>query len=456
MKILMTGATGLIGSELGQKLNEMGHSILVVTRSKNKAQENLPFHAEIIEWDLNTTPLKSDYYNGVDVIINLAGDSIDGRWTAKKKKQIFDSRVQTSTNLLINCPNSVKTIITASAQGYYGERGNEELSETSAAGLGFLAEVCKAWEAVYVDHQKKNPEQRLVILRLGVVLSKKGGALRKLISIFQRNLGAVLGCGTQWMSYISLNDLTRVLIEAIKNPQYSGVLNACNNAPVNNREFTKALCEKLRVISLPRVPSFALKIILGEMSELVLGSAKMNPFKLNQLGFKFEDENLISFLEHELKLYEEGNSVFYAEQFIPYEIDKIFDFFSNHENLEKITPAILNFHTEKMSTARVELGTLIDYKLKIRGVPIRWRTLIDQWDRPVQFVDTQLKGPYKHWSHTHKFKKVKNGTLMIDEVRYKVPLSDIGNLVVGAFVEKDVNKIFAYRRQVIAKYDFNL
>lgn len=455
MKILMTGATGLIGSELGQKLNELGHSISVVSRSKSKALENLPFHADVIEWDLNTTPLNSEYFNDVDVVINLAGDSIDGRWTAKKKKQILDSRVQTSLNLLINCPATVKTIITASAQGYYGERGNEELSEASTPGKGFLAEVCQAWESVFSEHQKKNPEQRLVILRLGMVLSKKGGALRKLISIFQRNLGATLGCGQQWMSYISLKDLTRVIAEALKNPDYRGVMNICNNAAVTNQDFTRILCDKLDVISLPRVPGFALKIVLGEMSELVLTSAKVLPLKLNQLGFKFEDENLASFLEHELKLYANHKSVFYAEQFIPYEIEKVFDFFSNHENLEKITPAILNFQTEKISTPRVGLGTLIDYKLKIRGFPIRWRTLIGQWDRPTQFVDTQLKGPYKYWSHTHKFLKVKNGTLMVDEVRYKVPLSEIGNLVAGSFVEKDVANIFTYRRQVIAKYDFN-
>lgn len=455
MKILMTGATGLIGSELGQKLNEMGHTILVVTRSKNKALENLPFYAEIIEWDLNTTPLKPDYFNDVDVIINLAGDNIDGRWTEKKKKQILDSRTQTAMNLLINCPGTVKTIITASAQGYYGERGSEELNEASPAGTGFLAEVCKQWEAIFTQHQSKYPEQRIVILRLGMVLSKKGGALRKLISIFQRNIGAVLGSGKQWMSYISLTDLTRLIVEAVKNSQYRGVINVSNNAPITNKEFSRALADRLEVVLLPRVPAFFLKLILGEMSELVLTSTKVIPAKLNNLGFKFEDQNIFSLLEHELKLYEDHKCVFYAEQFIPYEIDKIFDFFSNHENLEKITPAMLNFHTEKMSTPRVELGTLIDYKLKIRGIPIHWRTLIRQWDKPVQFIDTQLKGPYKYWSHTHRFSKVKNGTLMVDEVRYKVPLSEIGNLVAGSFVEKDVSKIFAYRRQVIAKYDFN-
>ncbi len=301
MKILITGATGLIGSELGPKLIELGHSLVVVTRNKNKALENLTFFADIIECDLNTTPLYPESFTGVDAIINLAGETVDGRWTAKKKKQILDSREQTSTNLLVNCPSTVKTIVTASAQGFYGERGEEELTETSTSGSGFLAEVCKAWESKFIKHQQQNSGQRLVILRLGMVLSKKGGALKKLISIFQKNAGSTLGCGKQWMSFASLEDVTRVFIEAVTNEKYSGLINVSNNAPLRNSEFTKSLCKKLNVIQLPRVPSFVLKLLLGEMSELVLTSNHVKPTKLNELGFKFKDDFLDAILDRELK-----------------------------------------------------------------------------------------------------------------------------------------------------------
>ncbi len=296
----MTGATGLIGSELGPKLIELGHTLVVVTRKKNKALENLTFSAELIECDLNTTPLDSQIFAGVDAVINLAGETIDGRWTVKKKKQILDSREQTSINLLINCPSTVKTIVTASAQGFYGERGEEVLTETSIKGSGFLAQVCKAWESKFLSYQKQFPLQRLVILRLGMVLTKKGGALKKLISIFKKNIGATLGSGEQWMSYASLEDITRVFIEATTNEKYSGIINASNNNPVRNSEFTKSLCKKLNVIQLPRVPSFALKFLLGEMSELVLTSTRVEPVKLNELGFKFKDDFLDLILNREI------------------------------------------------------------------------------------------------------------------------------------------------------------
>ena len=280
----MTGATGFIGSYLGGELVKAGHTLVLVTRNCNKAEAALGFKAQLIECDLSTTPLSAENFKGIDVIINLAGESIDGRWTLSKKNKILSSRILSVRNLLANCPASVRTIVTASAQGIYGDRGDEQLDESSTLGEGFLADVCKAWESEF-----SNCRQRLVILRLGMVISDQGGALKKLISLFKKNLGAVLGKGNQWISYISLNDLTQIFIEALQNEKYNGIINAVTNNPLTNKEFTKILCKKLDVWCLPPVPSIVLRIALGEMSQLVLCSLKLAPSKLNELGYKFQD-----------------------------------------------------------------------------------------------------------------------------------------------------------------------
>lgn len=284
---MITGATGFIGSAVGQKLTDLGHSVVIVTRNKIKAHQQLTYKAEFVEHDLNNTPMSVESFKDIDAVINLAGESVDSRWSVDKKNKILNSRVISSKNLLINCPSTVKTIITASAQGIYGDRGDEVLTEESELGQGFLAEVCRAWE-----NEFKSRSQRVIILRMGMIMSKKGGVLKKLIPLFQKNLGAVLGSGRQWMSWISLNDLANVITESLINERYNGVINVVNNNPVTNSDFTKILCKILKVWCLPRVPAIVLRVVLGEMSQLVLSSLKLKPQKLNELGFKFHDTKL--------------------------------------------------------------------------------------------------------------------------------------------------------------------
>ncbi len=290
------GGTGFIGQELGVKLVASGHKLKVVTRKAASAKLVLTYPCEIIECDLNTTSLKAPDFAGVDAIVNLAGETVDGRWSAEKKKLIKQSREQIASHLLLNCPPSVKTIVTASAQGYYGDRGDEAINEDSVKGEGFLADVCEAWEAPF----KRNLNKRVVILRIGLVLSQKGGALKKMIALFKKHLGAELGSGRQWMSFISLNDLTNLFCSCIENSNWNGVVNAVNNKPIQNKDFTILLSKTLGVIRLPAVPQFVLKIILGEMSNLVLSSLKVYSLKSEKNNFKFIDEDLESFLKKEL------------------------------------------------------------------------------------------------------------------------------------------------------------
>ncbi len=453
MKILITGATGLIGRQLGLKLVEQGHQIRAVSRDRQKALQNLPFPAEIIECDLLQSPLTQKDFAGVDAIVHLLGETVDGRWSDKKKKEIMDSRVLSSVNLLKNCPADIKTIVTTSAQGFYGDRGDEILTEDSLPGEGFLADVCQQWEKPFTEFQNKY-STRVVIVRIGVVLSREGGALKKLVSLFQKNLGASLGSGKQWMSWISLDDVSEIFLQAVLQKSFKGVINAAHPEPVQNQEFTELLCQKLGTLQLPSVPGFVLKTMLGEMSEIVLGSYRVDCQKLKNLEFQFKSKNLKEFFDQELECFKNGQGFFYAQQFIPADIEKVFQFFSDAMNLEKLTPSLLNFKVEKLSTPEIQKDTLIDYKLKIHGVPVHWRTLIETWDPPYKFTDQQLKGPYTLWHHTHTFKKLAGGTLMIDEVLFKLPLGLLGRLTAGSFVESDVGQIFGFRRQVIAEEKF--
>lgn len=301
MKVLLTGATGFIGTELVKILTGIGHSVLIVTRNNSKAKSHFKFQSqskiEYLEHDLNIMPLEFKHFNSIDAIINLAGENIDGRWSKMKKNKILNSRLNAAKNILLNCPATVKTIITASAHGIYGDRENEELTEESSVGSGFLADVCIAWES---DFKKlmKSSDKRIVILRFGMVMSHKDGALKKLESIFKKNFGAALGDGKQWISYISLNDLVRLILVALENVKYYGIINAVNNKPITNLEMTKYLCKKYSVICWPTIPEVILKVILGEMSNLALYSLKVIPKKLNELGFTFNDHNFRAIIDN--------------------------------------------------------------------------------------------------------------------------------------------------------------
>jgi len=451
MKILLTGATGNVGNYVGRKLFELGHELIVVSRSMKKAELYVEFPAKHIEHDLVSSPLPAEVLNGVQVIIHLMGETIDGRWTSDKKKLIYDTRIKSSQNLIQNLPGSVQTIISASAQGIYGDRGDEILSESSKMGADFLAQVCADWEKPFLNLENKNI--RTVQLRIGLVLDHQSGALKKMIPMFQKGIGGRLSHGDQFMSWISIEDLAHIVAEATSNLNYSGPIN-CSADSVKNKDWTKYLAQSLNAFESVPAPAFALKLILGEMSSLLLSSTRMSSEKLKKLGFVFKYDNLEKYFNEKLSNFRNNQGLIYVHQYVPYSIDKVFPFFAEANNLEKITPAMLNFKIAHQSTDKIQQGTYIDYNLKIHGFPAKWKTLIDEWNPPFQFVDTQVKGPYSLWHHTHQFEKMGSGTLMTDLVRYRLPFGFLGNTVAGAFVQQDVESIFKYRREIMAEIKF--
>lgn len=269
---------------MGEALVSRGHEVFVLTRD---TQKELPFPCKKLNWD---EALQGGVSGGIDAAIHLAGENIaGGRWKRERKKLILQSRVD-STRLLWNVltkSGGAKVLISASAIGFYGNRGDEVLTENSSRGDDFLADVCVAWEREIFAPVTSAIAMRVVALRFGMVLSADGGAFGKMLPLFRRGLGSVLGTGKQWVSWIHLKDLTDLMLFTLENSEMDGVYNAVSPTPIQNRDLTEELAKALGVKKFLPVPSSALKILFGGMSALFLNSQRVSCAKLLERGFVF-------------------------------------------------------------------------------------------------------------------------------------------------------------------------
>jgi uncharacterized protein (TIGR01777 family) len=289
MRTLVTGATGLIGRALLGRLE----SAVVLTREPDRAKRNLP-KVEAHAWSPEAAPPPADALDGVDVIFNLAGEPVaEGRWTADKKRRIRDSRLLGTRNLvagLAALEKRPRVLVSASAVGYYGDRGDEELAETSEAGPGFLAEVCAAWE-----HEARAAEAlgiRVVCVRMGIVLAQAGGALARMLPAFRLGAGGKLGDGRQWMSWIHLDDVAGILLHASQDARIQGAINAVGPRPVTNADFTRALGKAVHRPAFLTVPKIALRLTFGEMGQILTDSQRVLPQVAEQTGYAFQHADL--------------------------------------------------------------------------------------------------------------------------------------------------------------------
>ena len=285
MRVVVTGASGLIGQALKARLSADGHETVVLVRRAPGPGE--------ARWDPSAESIESDALEGADAVVHLAGAGIgDKRWTTARKDVILESRVQ-STSLLCGALATLErppaVLVSASAIGYYGDRGDEELTEASGPGNGFQADVCRAWEKSTAEAEKARI--RVVHLRSAVVLSRRGGALGRQLPLFRAGVGGRLGSGRQWFSWISLRDEVSVILHAISETSLVGALNASAPNPVTNGEFTRELGRVLHRPALLAVPPVALHLALGKQfsDELLLGSLRVLPARLTESGFHFED-----------------------------------------------------------------------------------------------------------------------------------------------------------------------
>lgn len=292
MKILIAGISGFTGSALKAHFKEKSYEVEGLSR--HEISGNYPY------WDIEKGIVNFKGYEDADVVINLAGEGIQsGRWTPKKKQRLEDSRIK-GTRMLANYMGTLqqkpKLFISASAIGIYGNQGDVELPESypTAEIQGYLPGLCRSWEAASLS--EINTETRVVNPRIGIVLDRSGGALEKMTLPFKLGLGGVFGKGTQWMSWISLQDFIKGIDHIIENPNISGPVNFVSPTPITNRDFTKALGQAFKRPTPFPLPEILIKLIFGEMGEvLFLHSARVLPERLQATGFEFENPTLQNF-----------------------------------------------------------------------------------------------------------------------------------------------------------------
>lgn len=296
MKILVTGSSGLVGSALVRQLTAGGHYVVRLVRSKPDRERG------DVLWDPATGRVERNRLEKMDAVVHLAGESLMGPWTEAKKLRIHRSRVQATeflTEAMAGLTVKPRVMVAASAVGYYGNRGDERLSESSSVGEGFLPLLCREWEKA--TELAANTGIRVVNLRIGLVLSPAGGMLRAMLPLFRAGLGGRLGSGRQFMSWITIDDLVSAIQFAVETPTLSGAVNAVAPEPVTNRDFTSLLAAAVGRPAFLPVPALLLKALPGGIGrEAFLASQRVEPAKLLKSGFTFEHTSLDTALAHVL------------------------------------------------------------------------------------------------------------------------------------------------------------
>lgn len=295
MKIVIAGGSGFVGSHLVPYLRKKGHTLVTLTRSKELADSHF--------WSPENKELDLALLEGADVVINLAGESIIGRWNQKKMEKIRESRLE-ATRFLCESITKLKKgpqlYFGASAIGFYGDRGEETLDEQSAPGTGFLPEVCQAWESI--PQQVLGANVRVVLGRFGLILGPDGGALQFMEKAFKTGMGGVLGSGKQYMSWIAIEDVCAAVLHVIDHLEVSGPVNFVAPEPVTNADFTQILGKVLGKPTVVSVPKMALTLLFGQGAELFLASSRVVPKQLTDTGFVFQFSRLEEALKNYLRI----------------------------------------------------------------------------------------------------------------------------------------------------------
>jgi len=297
MNILLSGSTGLVGSAVLSELQRGGHRVQRLVRRSPRTDDE-------VEWDPTGGRIQTERLAGVEAVVHLAGENVAARrWSPEQKARIRDSRVlgtQLLCDALSGQPTRPRVFVGASAIGYYGDRGDEVMTESSPPAGDFLAETCVAWEAASDALAARGT--RVVRLRIGVVLSPRGGVLHRMLPIFRLGLGGALGSGRQFFSWIALDDVVAVVLRALQDDRLTGPCNATAPHPVTNADFTATLGRVLRRPTLLPMPAFAVRMLMGEMGEtLALASTRVHPQKLLDDDFEFGFPQLEDALRHLLQ-----------------------------------------------------------------------------------------------------------------------------------------------------------
>jgi len=288
MKILITGGTGFVGTQLTARLIKDNHEVTILSRSAKRSGE-VPRGISYLQGDPTQKGSWQEAIKNHDAVINLAGASIFAKWTEEHKKAIRESRLSTTRNIVEGIPSHPQkpfTFFSTSAVGYYGFCRDEELTEESPHGEDFLARIASEWEGEALKAKEKGA--RVVITRFGIVMGEKGGALGQMIPLFKKFIGGPIGSGRQWFSWVHIKDLAEAFVFLMKHPEISGPVNVCAPNPVRNRDLAKALGKALHRPSFMPAPAFMIKLVLGEFSSVILEGQRVIPKRLLDSGFAFQ------------------------------------------------------------------------------------------------------------------------------------------------------------------------
>jgi uncharacterized protein len=351
---------------------------------------------------------------------------------------------------------------------YYGDRGDELVDENSPPGHDFIADLCGDWEAR--AHQAEASGARVFIPRLGIVLGPEGGALRQMLTPFQFYAGGPIGSGRQFMPWIHLHDLVELLATALEDDRYQGPAIAAAPNPIRNRDFARALGKTLGRPSLLPVPGVVLRVLLGEAVTVLLGGQRVNPRVLEGLGFRWRFDDLTAALrdilvdnDPEIAMLRSTSpqplltpeSHYLQQRPASYllrhttamkaPLAEVFAFFAQPWNLGVMTPSAMRFRLVGELPPKMSRGLRMGYSLQIVGLPLRWRTRIEEWRPNELFIDSQERGPYQSWWHEHHFRAAGAKTVVEDRVYYAPPLGYAGHTLNSLFVGPELSRIFRFR-----------
>ncbi len=480
MHLVVTGATGFIGRALSLRLARDGHRVTAWVRDPERARATLGPDVALIE-----VGDEAGLHRAVaeaDAVVNLAGEPIMGgvfrnRWTRRRKTVLRESRLGPTRAVVAAVQAAARhgrapTLISASAVGYYGTRGETVLVEAEPAGVGFGAELCSAWEAAALEAQDVT---RVVVARIGIVLGREGGALAKLVPLTRAMLGGPIAGGDQWSPWIHLDDAVAALVHALVTPTLRGVINVVAPSPVRQRDLARAIGRAVGRPAIAPAPGFVLRLMLGQAASVLTASQRVAPAALLASGFVFRYPQLTAALadltgtagiamrrlrhgegpDSEYARARKPRYVLVSRTELAAPLERVFQFFASAENLQLLTPPAMSFVIETPRPIAMATKAVIDYRLRILGIPARWKTVIESWGPPrlgeteAQFVDAQHRGPYRAWWHEHRFRRVGDRTVMEDVVYYAPPFGLLGAIANRLVVAGQLRRIFGYRAAMI-------
>ena len=457
----MTGATGFIGRALVPRLQRNGHSVVAWARSDTRAMSLLGADIDVVSVAAGQEALVAAL-SDCEAVINLAGEPILGaRWTDKRRAILRASRVDVTSQLAAAIEAAhprPRVLVSGSAVGYYGDRGDERLTESSSPRDDFLSRLCQDWERAAQSVSANGV--RVVLVRFGVVLGRAGGALAQMLPPFKIGAGGPIGSGRQYFSWIHLHDLVKLLVTAVEDDRYRGAMNGVAPEQTTSRTFARALGRALHRPAILPAPSLALRAVFGDAAIVLLASQRVEPAAAKQLGFAWDFPSLDTALRdivdgspvEIVRLRPDATSkrtfLLRTTTRINAPVEEAFAFFSKPGNLGLITPSAMRFRMVGHVPAMAE-GAIITYKVRVGPLPVRWRTRVVAWDPGRSFADVQDSGPYRLWRHEHSFAAQGNHTVMEDRVLYAPPGAFLAGLANRFFVASRLRDIFKYRADII-------